>query len=162
MADFKALLAEFTAAVESGDGARLAALFCEDGVYHDGFYGPFQGRAAIADMLETHFWGHAKDFRWEMRQPVCDGDTGYASYAFSYTSTVPGAEGTRVVFEGIGRYTLEDGLIREYTEVFDTGIALTQIAFPPERIAGFLGKAAKRLRGRHTGSQHLPGQPRST
>ena len=34
---FEALLQKFTEAVERGVGSRLADLFCEDGVYHDGF-----------------------------------------------------------------------------------------------------------------------------
>ena len=50
---FPDLLARFTGAVEAGDGAALAALFTDDGVYHDTFYGAFQGREAIRDMLEA-------------------------------------------------------------------------------------------------------------
>jgi len=43
-AKFEALLGRFTAAV-----------FTDDGLYHDVFYGAFQGRAKIAEMLEEHF-----------------------------------------------------------------------------------------------------------
>ena len=93
--DFPQLLDAFTNAVENNNGPALGALFAEDGVYHDGFFGPFQGRAAIADMITKHFWGTAKDFRWEMQNPVCDGDYGYAQYVFSYTSIVEGAEGNK-------------------------------------------------------------------
>ncbi|MBT5812437.1 MAG: nuclear transport factor 2 family protein, partial [Rhodospirillaceae bacterium] len=39
--NFEALLADFTAAVEANDGARLGALFAANGVYNDGFFGPF-------------------------------------------------------------------------------------------------------------------------
>ena len=49
--DFKAILAEFCAAVEAGDGRRLAALFTPDGVYHDVFYGAFKGREKIAELM---------------------------------------------------------------------------------------------------------------
>lgn len=153
--DFNALLDDFTAAVESGDGQRLAALFTEDGVYHDGFYGAFEGRAAIAEMLELHFHGTAKDFRWVMTEPLCDGKTGYARYVFSYTSTIPGAEGKRVVFEGMSRFTLRDGAITDYAEIFDSGIALAQLGFKPGRLGHVLGKAADRLRDRNKGAPHL-------
>jgi ketosteroid isomerase-like protein len=93
-AEFPALLGAFTAAVESGDGQRLAALFTADGVYNDGFYGSSVGRDAIAAMLENHFHAHARDFRWRMHNPVCDGTTGYANWDFSYTSKLPGAAGS--------------------------------------------------------------------
>ena len=154
--DFQTLLGRFTAAVEAGDGKRLGALFTEDGVYHDTFYGEFRGPEAIADMLENHFWRDARDFRWEMMEPVQTGDTGYARWLFSYTSRLPEAEGQRILFEGMSRFALEGGLICHYGEVFDMGIALSQTNFPPERIAHILGRAAKGLRQRSAGSRHLP------
>ena len=154
--DFQALLGRFTAAVEAGDGKRLGALFTEDGVYHDTFYGEFRGPEAIADMLENDFWRDARDFRWEMMEPVQAGDTGYARWLFSYTSRLPEAEGQRILFEGMSRFALEGGLIRHYGEVFDMGIALSQTNFPPERIARILGRAAKGLRQRSAGTRHLP------
>ncbi len=144
--DFPDLLRRFTTAVETNDPDGLAALFLPDGVYVDGFYGPFAGRAAIAEMLRDHFWGAAKDFRWQMRDPVCDGRVGYAHWLFSYTSVLPGAEGKRVVFEGMSRFELEGGQIRRYSEVFDRGVALAQLGFAPERIARTLGRAAERVR----------------
>lgn len=155
--DFQALLDRFTAAVEAGDGPGLASLFTEAGVYHDGFYGAFKGRAAIAEMLEKHFHGTAKDFRWEMMEPLCDGKTGYARYVFSYTSTIPGAEGKRVVFEGMSRFALEEGAIRDYTEIFDSGIALAQLGFEPGRLTHVLEKSADCLRDRNKGAPHLEG-----
>lgn len=152
---FEDLLNAFTDAVESGVGTRLADLFCEDGVYHDGFYGPFQGHAAIAEMLEKHFHGKAKDFKWQMMEPVCDGDTGYARYVFSYTSTMPEAAGKRVVFEGISRFALEDGKIKDYWEIFDSGIGLSQLDFDAARLHKVLGKFADRTRDKHRASPHL-------
>ncbi len=44
-----AMLRAFCDAVEQRNGAAFAALFTEDGVYHDVFYGPFEGRAKIAE-----------------------------------------------------------------------------------------------------------------
>ena len=153
--EFSDLLAAFTAAVESGDGQRLSVLFTENGTYNDGFYGPSTGRDAIAAMLEDHFHAHARDFLWRMHNPLCDGVTGYANWDFSYTSKLPGAEGNRVIFEGMSRFDLApDGLIRQYTEIFDIGIPMAQLGFPAERIARSLEKAAGRLRARHAGGVH--------
>ena len=36
--------------------SRFADLFCEDGVYHDVFYGAFAGRAKIAEMIDDWFY----------------------------------------------------------------------------------------------------------
>ncbi len=155
--NFEALLKEFTAAVEAGDGRRLGALFMEDGVYHDTFYGEFRGRAAIAEMLEGRFWRDAEAFRWDMLEPVRQGDTGYARWVFSYTSKLPEAAGRRVVFEGMSRFALSGEAIAHYGEVFDIGIALAQINFAPERVARILARAAEGVRTRHAGSRHLPG-----
>ena len=154
--DFEALLGEFTAAVEAGDGRRLAALFTEDGVYHDTFYGEFQGRPAIAEMLEQRFWRDATAFRWDMLQPACEGDRGYARWLFSYESKLAEAKGKRILFEGMSRFALRDGAIRRYDEVFDIGIALSQTHFAPERVARIVGRAGAALRQRHAGSRHLP------
>lgn len=38
------LLDDFCRAVEQRNGKAFAALFAEDGVYHDVFYGAFTGR----------------------------------------------------------------------------------------------------------------------
>ena len=75
--DFEALVKKFCAAVEAGDGGRLAELFMEEGSYHDTFYGEAQGRAAIREMLEERFYGAAERFLWEPRDAVRDGDIGY-------------------------------------------------------------------------------------
>ncbi len=61
----KTLLRGFAAGVEAGDGRGLAACFTckrQDSIYHDTFYGEFEGRAAIADMLENRFWRNAEGF----------------------------------------------------------------------------------------------------
>ena len=90
------LLKEFCAAVERRDGKAFAGLFTEDGVYHDVFYGAFEGRQKIAEMIDDWFHRTARDFRWEMFRPVSDGRTLYAYYTFSYVSTLPEAKGRRV------------------------------------------------------------------
>ena len=96
-AQFAALIGRMTQSICSGEPEAAAACFTENGVYHDGFYGEFQGRAAIADMVRTHFYGDAKDFTWVLSDAVSDGRIGYASYLFSYTATMPGAEGPELI-----------------------------------------------------------------
>ncbi len=158
-AEFEALLGKFTAAVQgdTGGGAALAAVFTEDGLYHDVFYGVFQGRAKIAEMLEEHFWAHGEAYRWEMHQPVVSGDIGYAHWTFSFTSKLAAVAGKRVVWEGMSRFQLKGGLIAHYKEMFDIAIALTQTEFPADRISRIAGKHVERLRAGYAGSQHLPG-----
>ena len=143
---FDRILRRFTSAVESGDGQKLAELFTEGGVYNDCFYGAFHGRDAIARMLEMHFWGHAEEFRWQMFEPIANSGMGYARYRFSYVSKLEGAEGERVVFEGMSQFTLDAGLIRVYREEFNTGIAISQLNFPAERIARHLARKAEHVR----------------
>jgi hypothetical protein len=152
---FTDILAKFTAAVEAGDGRALASLFTEDGAYDDTFYGEFTGRDAIQDMLDNHFWRDAEAFRWDMREPLEGHGLGYANWSFSYASKLPGAEGERILFEGMSRFRLKDGMIERYDEVFDMGVALSQTAFAPDRIAKIVGKAADALRARHADTRHL-------
>lgn len=144
---FEEILRRFTNAVETGGGRKLAELFTEDGVYNDCFYGSFCGREAIVSMLEEHFWGHAEGFRWQMFEPIANAVMGYARYRFSYVSKLAGAEGERVVFEGMSQFTLDAGFIRVYREEFNTGIAITQLNFPAERIARHLARKASDVRG---------------
>src|SRR5579864_4085055 len=114
--DTQALLKAFCSAVERRDGKGFAALFAEDGVYHDVFYGAFKGREEIASMVDDVFHRTARDFRWEMFRPVSDGERLYAYYTFSYVSTLPEAQGKRVGFEGVSMMALRDGKIAEYRE----------------------------------------------
>jgi ketosteroid isomerase-like protein len=152
--DVSALLKQFTGAVERRDGAAFAALFAEDGIYHDVFYGPFQGRAKIAGMIDDWFYRTAKDFRWDMFRPVSDGKTLYAYYTFSYVSTLPEANGRRVGFDGVSMMQLRDGLIVEYREVANSSMGLLEIGFAPERVAKILGKEARHIRQRPEWRRH--------
>lgn len=146
--DLAAVLKTFAAAVEANDGNRLADLFTDDGVYDDYFFGPSKpGRQAIADML-AHFYDGGKNFKWEFYDPVVSGRIGYASYRFSYDSTLPEAKGVRVMFEGISRFDLEGERIKRYSEVFDRGSALAQLDFAPERLKKIELKYAAALKAR--------------
>lgn len=140
---FRALLERMTRAICRGDGAAAANCFVPEGVYHDGFYGEFRGRAAIRGMVEQHFHANARDFSWILSDVLSDGRLGYARYGFNYVSKIPGSEGKRVFFAGICQAQLEDGLIAHYGEVFDRGVALAQMNFAPERIAKSLARWAR-------------------
>ena len=59
---FADLITAMTAAAAAGRGHDVAACFTPDGVYHDVFYGDFQGPAAIADLIENHFHRDAEAF----------------------------------------------------------------------------------------------------
>ena len=146
--NFPDLLDRFTTAVETGNGKALAALFTEDGVYHDGFYGAHSGRDSIESMLEDKFWGQAQGFRWQMMDPLADDSMGYARYRFSYYSKIPGAEGKRVVFEGFSQFTFSGDYIRIYREEFNTGVAVAQLGFDAERIRKGLLKKADEIASR--------------
>ena len=80
---FAQLVERFAAAAAAGDGDGLADLFTPEGTYDDYFFGPCSGRAAIKQML-AHFAEGGRKFRWEFYDPVLAGQTGYASYRFSF------------------------------------------------------------------------------
>ena len=153
---FHDLVQAFAAAAASGNGDALADLFTPDGVYDDYFFGPCTGREGIKAML-AHFAEGGRNFRWEFFDPALSDNTGYASYRFSFDSTRPEAKGARVTFDGIGRFDLEGGKIRRYSEVFDRGMALAQQEFEPERLRKIGLKYAAALKARPEWVRHLPG-----
>ncbi|HEY2523585.1 MAG TPA: nuclear transport factor 2 family protein [Candidatus Binataceae bacterium] len=150
-----AVLRSFCDAVERRDGQAFAALFTEDGVYHDVFYGAFAGREKIAALIDDWFYRTADNFRWDMHAPVSDGSTLYARYTFSYRSTLPEANGARAMFEGVSIMKLRDGLISEYHEVANTAPAFVDLNFAPERIAKIVAKQGAALKARQEMVRHL-------
>src|SRR4051812_6849110 len=152
--EFPDLLSRFARAVVANDGATFAALFTEDGVYDDGFFGEYTGRKAIAEMLQ-HFHDTGSHYRWDFFDPLSDGRTGYARYRFSYASVMPEAQGKPVVFEGISHFVFRDGLIARYEESFDRGMALAQQDFAAERIKKVLLKLAARQNASAAAQEHL-------
>jgi len=149
------LLRAFCDAVEKRNGKAFAELFTEDGVYHDVFYGAFEGRAKISGMIDDVFYRTASDFRWDMHSPVSDGKTLYAHYTFSYRSTLPEAKGARVMFEGVAIMKLRDGKILEYHEVANTAPAFVDMNFAPERIAKIFARQGAALKARPEMRRHL-------
>jgi hypothetical protein len=158
--DFNELLQRFAAAAASGNGDALADLFTPEGTYDDYFFGPSTGREAIKKML-AHFGDGGANFRWEFFDPALSGSIGYASYRFSFDSKRPEAKGARVAFDGIGRFDLEGGLIKRYSEVFDRGMALAQQEFEPERLRKIGLKYATALKARAEWASHTKGPGRS-
>jgi ketosteroid isomerase-like protein len=151
------MLRIFCEAVEQRNGAAFAALFTEDGVYHDVFYGAFAGREKIAEMIDDWFYRTAEDFRWDMHAPVSDGEMLYARYTFSYRSILPEAKGARAMFEGVAIMKLRDGKISEYHEVANTTPGFVDMNFAPERIARIAARQGAALKARPEMKRHLEG-----
>lgn len=151
---FEGRVREMVSAVERGDGSAVRACFTEDGVYHDVFYGTFQGDE-IARLINDYFWRDARDFRWDIHDPVEAGGLGYARYVFSYLPTIAGSGEGRAMFEGVAICRMRDGLIASYHEVARESVALVAMGFAPERIAKYLGKQDRELRGRAEAARHI-------
>jgi ketosteroid isomerase-like protein len=149
------LVDAFTAAVEQRNGAALAQLFTEDGIYHDVFYGEFEGRTRVAALIDDWFYRHARDIRWDMHEPVSDGRTLYTRYVFSYVSTLPEANGQRILFEGVAIMRLDGGKIAQYGEVANTAPALFALGFAPERVGKIMAKQDAALRHGGQARRHL-------
>lgn len=152
--DIDVLLTRFGAAAAAGDGTAFAALFTPDGRYDDGFFGVHEGRASIAAMLERFHVG-GEDFRWQFLEPLGNGTLAYFRYIFSYRSKVPESAGQLVVFDGMARLRLQDGLIADYAEVFDRGVAFVQLGFSAPHVHRLLTRSADQLRGGALVQGHL-------
>ena len=144
--EFSSLIAHFGAAATAGDGQSLAECFTEDGVYYDYIYGPHRGRASIQDMLENLFHRDAAEYDWTFFDPVVNGDIGYARSLSRFVSTIPEFKGKEVVIDGMSRFILKDGLIAEYHESVNGGIAQSQLGIAPERMAKVMAKWTRRFR----------------
>lgn len=142
--EFSDLLERFTRAAEAGDGTAFSECFTVDGIYYDYIYGPHSGRPDIAHMMQNVFHRDAgPDYRWEMFDPICIGEQGYAWSLSSFTSTVAHYAGRQVLIDGMSRFVLRDGLIAQYRESVNGCVAMAQLGVAPERIA----KVASRWSG---------------
>ena len=146
--EFASLLRDFTRSAESGDGARFASHFTEDAVYHDYIYGPHTGRESIADMLVNLFHRDATDYDWRMFDPVFNGEMGYAWSLSKFKSTIPEFKDKHVVIDGMSRFLIRDGLIAEYRESVNGGVAMAQLGVAPERMEKVMKRWAGWLRER--------------
>jgi hypothetical protein len=144
-AEFAALVARLGAAATKGDGKAFAACFTEDGVYHDYIYGPHAGRASIADMMENLFHRDAGDYDWRFFDPLTDGHIGYARSLSRFVSKIPEFQGRRVVIDGTSRFVLKDGLIAEYRESVNGGVAMAQLGVQGARMEKVFRRWADRF-----------------
>ena len=153
--EFTALLNRFCDAATRGDGEAFAACFTQDGVYHDYIYGPHTGHAAIAEMLVNLFHRDAADYDWRMFDPVFDGTIGYAWSLSKFTSTIPEFKDKHVVIDGMSRFVVKDGLIAEYRESVNGGVAMAQLGVSATRIEKVLKRWAGWLRERPEVQKYL-------
>ena len=151
------MLRAFCDAVEQRNGKAFAELFTEDGVYHDVFYGAFEGRAKIAELIDDWFYRTATDFRWDMHDPVSDGHTCTRAIPSAIARRCRKPKGARAMFEGVAIMRLRDGKIAEYHEVANTAPAFVDIKFAPERIAKIVAKQGAALKARPEMKRHLVG-----
>lgn len=145
--EFEALLKRMITAICAAEADAAAACFTVDGTYHDGFYGEFHGRAEIARMVRECFHGNARALNWDVFDCCANASLGYASYTFRYLATMPGYEAKPVVFTGMCRCRLQEGLIKHYSEVFERSHVLAQLNFPDERILRSIRKWSARAAG---------------
>ena len=155
--EFAALVARLGAAATAGDGNAFATCFTPDGVYHDYIYGPHKGRVEIADMLENLFHRDAADYDWTFLDPVTDGHIGYARSLSRFVSTVAEFKGKPVVIDGISRFILKDGLIGEYFESVNGGVAMAQLGVAPERMAKVFRRWSDRFLGNTEAARYREG-----
>src|SRR6202020_1260060 len=106
--EFAALLDDFTHSAESGDGARFAGHFTDDAIYYDYIYGAHRGRADIAHMMQNPFHRDARGYRWEMFDPVFDGEKAYAWSRQYITSKSAQFEGHPGLLDGMSLLIVRD------------------------------------------------------
>jgi len=158
--EFGKLLAKFSLAAEDGNGERFAALFTPDAIYYDYIYGAHSGRDEIAHMMQHMFHRDAgDDYRWEMFDGVIDGEVGYAWYLSSFSSRVERFKGNKVVIDGMARFVIRDGLIAEFRESVNGGVAMTQLGVEPDRMKGVFERWIGWLKDRPATKKFLA-QPR--
>lgn len=152
--DIHPLLERFGAAAAACNSTAFAALFTDDGAYDDGFFGLHRGREAIAAML-VRFHVGGEQFCWQFHEPLASDTLAYTRYVFSYRSKEPESAGSLVVFEGMARLQLRGGLIADYAEVFDRGLAFVQLGYAEPRVHKLLGRYVQGWRNSETAQAHL-------
>ena len=85
-------------------------------------------------MMQDLFHRDATDYRWEMFDPVFDGCNGICVVAVELHLENPAIQGQHVVIDGMSRFIVRDGLIAEYRESVNGGVAMAQLGVEPERM----------------------------
>lgn len=160
--DFGSRIRALAKATEAADSEAFVSHFTEDAEYLCPIYGgPFVGKKAIKEMIETYHFTYMKDCIWDVINPVSDGRVGYSAYISSYNvNKLPGSEGCRPIVEGVCILGLApDGRFTRYTEVLDFGPAYVMSRFEPERIVRIHQKTAERIAGLDEARGHNPRLP---
>ena len=152
--EFASALLKMTESIVSGDGEAAAECFNSDGIYHDVFYGAF-GKPKIPMMVSDHFHRDAESFIWDLFDPVCSGEIGYARYIFSYKSKLKTSFGKRVVFEGVSICKMDNGLISSYREVANVFTSLSMMGFEANRLSKIASKQVNELIERDEVGRHF-------
>ena len=152
--EFEELIVTMTQAVVRGDGDGAAVCFADGGVYHDVFYGAFP-KPDIPRMVSDYFHRDAAWFRWDIHEPVSNGDVGYARSVFSYDAKIAGSEGKRAVFEGVAVCRLEEGLSVSYNEVANTSTGLQLLGVSAKPLSRIVGRQIDELTARDEVATHL-------
>ena len=134
MQNFAEKVARFARAVEQRDGTAFAALFTENALYHDAIYGAVRGREAIEKMMVDDWYRDGDRWLWDMHEPVCDAERGYARYVASFTSINRFSQGQRVVAQGVAMFSFEGELFSSYHEVANGTPALWDLQVRGEHL----------------------------
>ena len=141
---FENITNKFTKYVCSNKGEKLAAMFTDNGVYHDYIYGNFKGKKNIKNMLTNYFHRDAENLRWEMYDHAFKDNIGYAKFRFGFTSKIQIYKGKNVVISGISFFRFKLGSIVEYKESVNGGIAMVQLGVNPQKMEKVFLKWFKR------------------
>jgi len=135
-ADLPPVLAEWAAAVNSGDVDQVLALFTDDGLWEEVAIGlAARGPDEIGAHLERLFMA-VPDITFDVTSSFVAGDRAVAEWTVSgtYSSDFPGlppAAGQRFSFRGASVFELANGKITRYTEYWDAYIFLVQLGALP-------------------------------
>ena len=151
---FSELIKKLTQHIVKGEGDEAAHIFNDSGYYQDIFYGKFS-KKEIPTMVKNYFHGNAKDFIWDIKNPISNSEIGYARYIFSYTSKMKSSYGKRASFEGIIFCRLKNYRIQEYHEITHSYTGLSMLGFSKERINKIIIKQTELLKKKLEMTKHL-------
>jgi steroid delta-isomerase-like uncharacterized protein len=118
------LLQHMVDAINSGDGAAVAALYVEDGVHEDIPAGTLaRGREEIAAFVDEAM-GLFSDLRFEPVSGSHVGDLAVIEYDFSVTDV---ASGQPITYRGVIVLELDGNLIRRSADYYDLATVLGQL-----------------------------------
>ena len=106
-------------------------------------------------MLVNLFHRDATNYDWRMFDPVVNGDIGYAWSLSKFVSTIAEFKGKEVVIDGISRLIMKNGLIADYRESVNGGLAMAQLGVEPARMAKVMQRWTTRLRDRPEVKEYL-------